>query len=220
LPTVKELAFRARVRASDFTKPLVNAELSFVKRVCDPTEEQMAIIVEAARIANGRIASILTDHRMVEDHHDNHEIFVFHNQVRTTLNPYRTVRDDVAIFLQSLVSTEQYSRYISESKARDTFEREAAVETVLDMLDGILFLSLDQQSRLYGALIAESSLPDLHSLVEFDVHQKQIPRLPEHRIKPLLTESQKQKWDSLKRVNVIYSSFHVQSPDFMGDWLK
>ena len=210
-------------QAVDFLKPLVNAELSFVKRVCDPTDEQMTAIVAAAKEANEALASIVQDQRQpqaVDPFGRRQEMFIGPNNQRMSVNPFKRVREDVAKLLQPLVSAEQYSRYTAEAKARDEFERDAVVETLLEMLDTKLVLSPDQQTQLREKLGADDTLMDLHSLAIYRSNAQYLPQLPETLIVPILTASQKQVWNSLNRVNIQQSIVQGNPTGFAEEWLK
>jgi len=49
----------AKKTAPEFLKPLINVELSFVKRVCDPSDVQMKAIVAAVKDARKAMADIV-----------------------------------------------------------------------------------------------------------------------------------------------------------------
>jgi len=205
----------------DFLKPLINVELSFVKRVCEPTDDQMAAIVVAAKDAHEAMASILTDQgQAFNPLGRNQQIFMGPNQERMSVNPYIRVREDVANLLKPLLSAEQYTRFVAEAKSRDEYERDAAVGTVLEMLDAKLILSPEQQTQLQEKLSADETLPDLHTLSVYSSNTQYMPQLSERLITPVLTEAQKQIWSSLNRISFHQSILQGNSEGFTEDWLK
>jgi len=210
-------------QAVDFLKPLINAELSFVKRVCDPTDEQMTAIIVAAKHSLEALASIVQDPRVpqaMDPFGRRQEMFIGPNNQRMTVNPFKRVREDVAKLLQPLISAEQYLQYTAEAKARDEFERDAVVETLLEMLDTKLVLTPDQQTQLQEKLSADDTLIDLQSLAVYRSNAQYLPELPETLIVPILTASQKQIWSSLNRVNIQQSIAQGNPTGFAEDWLK
>ena len=207
--------------APEFLKPLINVELSFVKRVCEPTDDQMAAIVVAAKDAHEAMASILTDQgQAFNPLGRNQQIFMGPNQERMSVNPYIRVREDVANLLKPLLSAEQYTRFVAEAKSRDEYERDAAVGTVLEMLDAKLILSPDQQTQLQEKLSADETLPDLHTLSVYSSNTQFMPQLSERLITPVLTEAQKQIWSSLIRVSIHQNISQGNTEGFTEDWLK
>ena len=183
----------------------------------------MTAIVAAAKEANEALASIVQDQRQpqaVDPFGRRQEMFIGPNNQRMSVNPFKRVREDVAKLLQPLVSAEQYSRYTAEAKARDEFERDAVVETLLEMLDTKLVLSPDQQTQLKEKLSADDTLIDLHSLAVYRSNAQYLPQLPETLIVPILTASQKQVWNSLNRVNIQQSIAQGNPTGFAEDWLK
>lgn len=207
--------------APEFLKPLINVELSFVKRVCEPTDDQMAAIVVAAKDAHKVMANTIMEQRPgVDLFGRNQEMFMGPNQERMSVNPLERVREDVAKLLKPIVSEQQYSRYVAEAKSRDEYERDAAVGTVLEMLDAKLILSPDQQTQLQEKLSADETLPDLHTLSVYSSNTQYMPQLSERLITPVLTEAQKQIWSSLNRISFHQSILQGNSEGFTEDWLK
>jgi hypothetical protein len=207
--------------APDFLKHLINAELSFVKRVCNPTDEQMTALVAAAKDSLGELAKIVVDQLpRVNQLGRNPEMFVGPNNERMAVNPFKKVREHVGKLLQPLVSAEQYSQYIAEAKTRDEYERDAVVENLVEMLDRKLVLSRDQQIRLKYVLIDDEDLIDLHTLRTYSSNAQYLPQLPDNLIIPILTEIQKQLWSSLSRVSIQQSITEHNPTGFDEGWLK
>jgi hypothetical protein len=207
--------------APDFLKPLINLELSFVKRVCDPTDEQMTAIIAAAKEAHEAMANILTDQRQAfENRGIQREIFMGPNNQRMNVNPFKRVREDVAKLLKPLVSEQQYASYTEEANSRDEYERAAAVDTLLEMLDAKLLLSPDQQTQLHEKMSTSDTLPDLHTLIVYSSNTQYLPQLPDQLITPILSATQKQIWSSLNRVSIHQNLSQGNPTGFTEDWLK
>lgn len=221
LPTV--VANAAKPAELDFLKPLVNIELSFIKRVCDPTDEQMTEIVSAAKESLQKMGDIITPPRAAMNAvPGGPEVFWGPNQERMYQNPYFRVREEVTKLLKPLVTDQQYVRYTEEAQARDLYERDAAVESLVEMLDKRLVLSPDQQSQVHTILMKEASLPDLQTLRTYSSNPQYLPSLTKGLIEPVLEPSQKQVWDSLNHVRVVFGQ-HLQTQNqsgFTEEWLK
>lgn len=209
--------------APECLRPLINAELSFIKRVCEPTDEQMKAIVEAAKEAHKALASIVTPQGVPVPFQPNGgAMFMGMQGERISTNPYLRVREDIAKLLEPLVSAEQYAKYAEESKLRDVYEREAAVGIVLDMIDAKLVLSVDQRKEIFEKLMKDWKEVDLQWLQNYRNNPHYMPNLPEQLIAPSLTDSQKKIWTVATQQKVtMYSHIGQGNPSgFVEEWIE
>jgi hypothetical protein len=205
----------------EFLKPLINVELSFVKRVCEPTDEQMAAIIAAARNAHQAMGNIIDNPRVNRNVFDrSNEVFLGPNQERLSANPYIWVRRDVERFLKPLVSAEQYARYIEELDAREKYEREAAIAILLELLDDKLHLSQDQQAKLHEEFLFGTNFPDLNSMNLYIQNPQYLPNLNGYAVEPILNNSQKLIWKSLSQTHFAQRLQTNNNTGFKEEWLK
>jgi hypothetical protein len=204
-----------------FLKPLINVELSIVKRVCEPTDEQMTTIIAAAKDAHQAMANLITDQPQGFDPFGtNQELFMGPDGQWMSANPFKRVREDVARLLKPLVSVEQFAKYSEEAQAREDFEGKVAVGMLLNLLDEKLSLSKDQQEVLREKMMTEKMLPDMHTLKTFSINVQYMPHLPDHQIIPILTDPQKKIWSTLQRSNVYQGLPQGNEYGFKEDWLN
>jgi hypothetical protein len=149
-----------------FLKPLVNVELSFAKLACELTNDQMKPIVAEAKKAHQAMADIVIKQEAAGDDFftKNNVIFSGPNEQLMVVNPFKRIRDDVAKLLKPLVTEEQYAKFAEESRLREEYERETAVQLLLNLLDLKLVLSAEQRKRLHEKLMAQWQDLDLHIL--------------------------------------------------------
>jgi len=175
-----------------FLKPLVNVELSFAKLACELTDDQMKPIVAEAKKAHQAMADIVIRQDAAGDdfYTKNKVIFSGPNDEVMVVNPFKRIRDDVAKLLKPLVTEEQYAKFAEESRLREEYERETAVQFLLNLLDLKLVLSLEQRKRLHEKLMAQWQDLDLHTLDSSIMNQDGFPPAPDHLIIPELNASQ------------------------------
>jgi len=207
--------------APECFRPLINIELSFVKRVCEPTDEQMTKIVAAAKEAHQAMASLVKPQNAAQAMRA-HAMFMGPQGERMSINPYHRVREDVAKLLEPLVSPEQHAKYVEEARLRDEYERDAAVGIVLDMVDAKLALSADQRKEIYGKLMEEWKDIDLQWLQNYRNNPQYMPQMPDELISPVLTEKQKELWiaATLQKVTMYANLGQGNPAGFTEEWLK
>ena len=176
----------------EFLKPLINVELSFAKLACELTDDQMKPIVAEAKKAHQAMADIVMKQEAAGDDFftKNEVVFSGPNDEVMVVNPFKRIRDDIAKLLKPLVTEEQYAKFAEESRLRDEYERETAVQFLLNLLDLKLVLSLEQRKRLHEKLMAQWQDIDIHILDSSIMNQDGFPPAPDHLIIPELNASQ------------------------------
>jgi hypothetical protein len=209
-------------QAPECLRPLINAELSFVKRVCEPTDEQMTAIVEAAKEAHKAMASIITEQGQAIAWRPGDAMFMGPNQERISTNPFRRVREDIAKLLKPLISAEQYAKYTEEAELRDLYEQDAAVGIVLDMIDSRLVLSVDQRNEIEKKLMTGWKELDLLWLQNYRHNPQYMPTMPDQLITPSLSASQRALWTAATQQKVtMYANLNQgNSSGFTEEWIK
>ncbi len=192
--------------ALTFVRPLVNVELSFIKRVCEPSVEQMKQIVWAATKA------YLATGNLVQDENNNVRRFNNNNGVQLrgpnnellSENPYGRVRRDALKYLKPILSQPQYETYVEEAKERDRFERATAIGLAIDMLDEKVGLTETQQSALTQTLMKDWQAIDLQWILNYVQNQQYLPPMPKDSLKKVLTPKQQKALDSFQQISISF----------------
>lgn len=218
----------------EFLKPMVNLELSFIKRVCDPSDEQMeAIVKEAENVlgkmsdlvrAPGRVAMGLAvgGARGLAVGGDMGVVFRGPNQEQLIGNPYHRVREEMADCVKPKLTAEQYDRYVEESKQRDEFEREVAVSIAVELLDSKLVLTSEQRTQLTEKLMQGWKQVDFQWLQSYQNNPQYLPTMPSDLIEPILTSTQKNLWNAVNRTRVTLHVYvgNANSFGLEEEWIK
>ena len=213
----------AKKPSIEFLKPLINVELSFIKRVCDLTDDQMKPIVAAAKEAHQAMAGIVMKRDTAGDDFFtiNKVVFSGPNGELMVVNPYKRIRDDVAEFLKPLVTAEQHSKFVEETRLRDAYERETAIAFVLNLLDSRLALSMHQREQMHKKLMTDWKYIDLHWLDCYVMPTSSFPPAPDQLITPILSGSQRKLFESQQR-ELMLIHVHIDDEDplrFNEQWL-
>lgn len=205
----------------EFLKPLFNSEISFIKRVCKPSDEQMTAIIAAATQAYNATGDMVSDpnQQLVVG---NHFRFLGPGNEQLNQDPYYRVRRDAAVYLQSIVTDEQFARYQTESKQRDKFERKAVVGIYVGLINAKIPMTEQQQSEMNVLLMDEEDSLDIAS-VQVYVHNPQfLPKLPAHVADKVFNKKQLASWKSLNAGQLSFSSSVGNNPEMSiaEKWIK
>lgn len=213
----------------EFLKPYVNAELSFIKRVCRPTVAQMNKIVTEATKSYRGLADLINDERegqavMVMNGlaRQNQPIrFVGPNQEQLSENPFVRIRNDAQAYLKPCVSDEQYQDYVDESKMRTDFERKAAIDIAIGYLEDRLALTEDQREKIFDTFMKSWDDIDIQ-WIQMYLHNPQfMPSIPTDLIRKILTAEQKQQWQKANKRNAFFQAYlHNQQNESLDEqWI-
>lgn len=221
--TILKPALRPREKDEplEFLKPLANLEISFIKRVCDPNEEQMSAIIAAATQAYNATGDMLSDpnQQLVVG---NHTRFLGPGNEQLNQNPYKRIRRDAEVYLQPLVTEDQFVRYQTESKHRDQFERKAVVGLYVGLINAQLAMTEQQQSDMEALLMGEDDNPDLESIQVYIHNPQFLPKLPAHVAEKVFTKKQLAAWKSVNAQQISFSASVGNIPEMSiaEEWIK
>lgn len=184
----------------EFLKPLVNAELSFIHRVCKPTDEQMETIVESAEEALEGMVDLL-DQRVRGRTASTIQYRGLNGQ-RLNQNPVQRIREDTMDYLPLLLTEEQYQKYKQESSQRERIEREAASDYLVALMGEKLILTKIQKRQLREAFLEEWPDLDVEWVVTYISNQRFVPIIPSNLLRKVLTTEQQTAWASFQQVNI------------------
>ncbi len=202
-------------------KPIVNNELSFIKRVCRPTVEQMDAIVAKAKIAFDAMDNMI-DEGGQQFAHDNSNTFFGPNQERIRGNPYTRVRDDAARYLKPLVDEHQYLAYVAESHSRDEFERGAAIDVIIGLIDHRVLLTAEQTKQLHSRMLKGWKNIDVQWVENYANNPNYMPQIDMAYVKPILNSDQLKLLTDASRQRVFMSTtLSLESSSSIGEqWIK
>jgi len=217
--TVAEPEDAGSQKTPEFLKPLVNLELSFIKRTCEPSDEQMTAIVAEAKKAFDAMSNLVDDQQANQW---GDVAFVGPNQERLSANPFLRIRQDAAKFLQPLVSEDQYKKYVDESSQRNEFEREAAMVIAIDLIDGKVALTDQQRTQLMEKLMKNWDKADFQHLQNYQMNRQYLPAFPDHLIEPILTRAQREILSAANqsRATMFVNMATGSAFGFDEDWIK
>ncbi|KAA5540414.1 hypothetical protein FYK55_20585 [Roseiconus nitratireducens] len=202
----------------EFLKSFINIELSFIHRVCDPTDKQMEKIIDAAGKAFDQMGDLVQD--------PNQQFFVagqIHvfgpGNERLSQNPILRVRRDAAEYLKPVVSKEQYERYQAEYQAREEFERGVAIQIVIDLIDRRVMLTEKQRTELFKQLMDSWTNVDLLWVQNYAHNPQYAPTVPGGPIAKVLTPKQQKVWKSFNQVQMS-ASVGTSEQQLQEEWLK
>lgn len=206
----------------EFLKPLINLEISFIKRACQPNDQQMAAIISAATEAYEGTGDMLDE---------SNPRFLDANRVRVlgpgneqlNENPYDRIRRDAARYLQPLVSKDQYERYQTESKYREEFERRAVVGMIVGLIDDKIAMAEQQRIEMAEMLMPENDGFDLQSLQVYTYNPQYLPSLPSKVVAKIFTEKQLTAWKSFNttQISSFVNGFSTnQEMSIDEEWIK
>ncbi|WDQ18042.1 hypothetical protein [Rhodopirellula sp. P2] len=191
-------AKKEKPKPPEFLKPLMNAELSFVHRVCKPTEEQMQAIVESAQEAFDEMGDLLANNARVNQQPRFHGL----NGETLAANPYRRIRDDTMDFLPLLLTEQQFQKYKQESSQRERIEREAATDYLVTLLDAKLVLTDVQQRKLRTVFLTGWSDLDVEWIGNYANNPNFVPVIPSNLLRKVLNSDQQAAWASHQQVSM------------------
>lgn len=205
-----------------FLKPHVNVELSFIKRVCEPTDQQMTAIVEAARLAYWGMNDLVQSQnaRRVVRNANLMINVVGPNSERLTENPFVRIRDDAAKYLKPILKDDQYERYVKESGDRSRFERQAAIDIAVGLVDDKLVLSDQQRGQLTEKLLETWKTVDVQQMQMYLYNPQYAPSIDTASMDAVLTKKQMTAWRAQSTTNFSIHLGHEPDSGLGEDWLK
>jgi hypothetical protein len=169
-------------------KSALRAELNFVEKVCEPTDEQMAEIRQV-------LEKYQTD--MVKRYSDIQKRVARGQRqgVTTYPDPRKLIRDSLKKTLKTTLDADRWARFDSELEERKADQTRAAIHNVVAKIDRDITLSAEQREKLVEALTAGWN-PGWGAQFEMFLQQggQFAPSLPPKLVTPHLNPIQKKIW--------------------------
>src|SRR5439155_99924 len=158
---------------------LYRSELHFLRVVCQPARQQYERIAadgEAAVKATMRMCAVNSI-----------------GPAGGALDPRLRLANYLATSVQAVLSPEQAARYQQELNQRAAARKAALVLNLVAKIDKALLLSADQRVQLRAIL--QDNWHDSWNQTQFlTLTLQYVPNLPDAKILPILTQTQKQVW--------------------------
>ena len=209
-------------KAPEFLKSLINVELSFVNRVCDPTDDQMKQIVSAAKVAHTEMNDIVrgAGNRRVILPQQQAVRMVGPNNEQLVQNPYIRVRQDVAKCVKPILNDDQYERYVKEAADRARFEKQTAVDIVLGMLDDKVALTPQQRETISKQMMAKWDGIDIEQMQLYLNNSQYVPSVSTQFLNGVLTAKQMAAWKSHRSVSFSHSLSVSDGSGLDENWIE
>jgi len=175
-------------------RPIVRAELLFVRHICNLTPEQLRPI---SRETDQTLKDVAK--KMVDDQ-QNGRLIRMRGQANTTPDAGKLLQEGLALVIKKHLAPEQYARYRSEFEKRSANRKQAALSFLVDVLDRDLVLSSQQREKVTESL--SSHWDDGWCMyMEYILYGNQFyPTTLDQYVTPLLNDNQKKVWQGVQKV--------------------
>jgi hypothetical protein len=222
MPARVNAANPADQKAPEFLKSLINVELSFLKRACEPSDEQMRRLVEGAKEAHQKMGSILQGApNPAGVAFRRHSIHLFGpNNERLVENPYQRVRKDVAKCAKAILDDDQHERYLKEAATRSRFEKQVAVDIVLELVDEKVVLTAQQREQLSEKMMSGWEGLGVVQLQRYLNDSQYVPNGATEFLSEVLTAKQLAVWRTHRAVSFAERIQVVDDSGLGEEWIK
>jgi hypothetical protein len=197
-------------------RPLVRAELIFVRKVCGLEMEQFRRVHQDTEAAfKDAITKIVEAHQQVR-------VRVAGKVQRAQVpDAIGLLRGRLAAVMKNDLTPEQFARYEAEVEKRDAFQKDSAVRFLVDAIDREVYLSDDQRLKLTESLLAHWD-PSWNSTLEYVLYGNRFFAAGvDPYVTPYLDSTQKKIWAGVQRVGAVGGAFamlgsFMNDPDALG----
>lgn len=174
-------------------RQLSKAELNFVRAVCQPNAEQLKKIKAAGDVG------LKTTVKKFAEVQKKMQQGIRPGQEPQWPDPRKLMSDALLKSVKETLSADQVQRYEAELEKRSAARKRAALLNLVAKLDKDLVLTADQRGKLSEALTSNWKDGWGQQLETFMYGDTYMPALPDAQVLPVLTEKQKQIWNSLPK---------------------
>jgi hypothetical protein len=179
-------------------RQLYKTELHFMRLVCQPTKEQYDRIA-----ADGEPALKATMVKFAATWNRP----VPHNQNDDLSDPRALIVSALAQSVRSNLSSEQAARYQAELDQRAAARQRITVLNLVSKMDKLLILTTAQREKL-GEILKENWHEEWNQPQWLTIGGQWFPTMPDDKILPVLTETQKNVWRDTQKGNIRFG-FHL-----------
>lgn len=171
-------------------RPILLAELNFIRQHCDLAKEQRPKIKAA-----GEAALTAAVRKMAEQQMGNR------GGMQGAADPRRTIRDALAKALKETLTAEQMAKYTEQANQRAALRKRAAILNVVARLDTIMCLTAEQRGKITESISAawqENWEQWLFLTVYGDQY---FPTVPDQLVVAHFNADQQAVWNGLQKVD-------------------
>ena len=174
-------------------RPILRVELRLLTSAADPTPAQRReIAIEGGRTLKEVAGNMVGVRKGLNQ---------AGRAVPAVTDPRKLIHDSIEAASRAKLSEEQFARYLKEIERKAQDRREVVMLNLVANLDKLLFLSVEQRTKLCESLRShwdERTYPSLEMLVMYDAY---FPNIPDRHISPILTEEQQKIWRGVQKIN-------------------
>jgi hypothetical protein len=175
-------------------RPIVHAELLFVRHICDLKPDQLRPISRESGEALRDVAK-----KMVEQQQNGIRVRA-NGPGSTNPDPGKMLQDGLAVVIKKHLTPDQYAHYQAESDKRSASRKKAALEFLIDVLDRDLVLSNNQREKLTESLSAHWD-DGWCMYMEYMLYGNQFyPQTIDQYVTSVLNDNQKKVWQWMQKV--------------------
>jgi hypothetical protein len=131
-------------------------------------------------------------------------------------DPRRTISDELVKSVKKNLSAEQAANYQKELDQRHAARKKAIVLNLLFKIDQILFLTQEQRDSLQNVLTNNWN-SSWHQMQWLEMEGGYLPPMPDSKITPLLTQTQRKVWSGVQKGNIFFGFDEVVDGGFAVD---
>ena len=193
-------------------RPLVRAELIFVRKVCDLDVEHFRRIHQDTETA---FKAVMT--KFAESQQQGRVRVAGKVQPKPqALDGITLLHEAVDSVMKKDLTPAQFARYRAEVEKRDAFQKQAAVRYLVDAIDRDVYLSDEQRLKLAESLSSHFD-PSWKTCLEYLLYANRFfPAGIDPYVTPFLDASQKKIWEGAQRVAGLGGAFGLLG-SFMND---
>ena len=192
-------------------RPLVRAELLFVRKVCELDVAHFRRIYQDTESA---FKDAMT--KFAEAQQQGRVRVAGKAQRPQVPDGIKLLHEAIESVMKKDLTSDQFARYRTEVDKRDAFQKQAAVRYLVDAIDRDLFLSDEQRLKLAESLSSHWD-PSWKTSLEYLLYANRFfPVGIDPYVTPYLDASQKKIWEGAQRVGGLGGTFGLLG-SFMND---
>jgi hypothetical protein len=178
-------------------EPMLKVELSFVKRVCNLSDEQRRNLIAKSTVW---LDEFVADYVKRGGQPQQMGVW-FAGGRRQGADPRESIQNGIAKLVKSELPREQADKYAEERRKRTEFTKNAYVENLVTRIDSELILTPEQRVNVAKSL-TEHWDKSWQLQLEMFIHGMDMwPAVPDQWIRPHLSPVQQMAWGRLNKRN-------------------
>lgn len=184
-------------------RPILRAQLHFVRKVCQPTKAEMKLIEDDAEAILKEAAK---KHAVFQQRQMQGQ-----QQAGNNSSPQKLLRDSFAKSVKTHLSPDQAARFQDEVDRQAADRRKAVVRKLVARLDRDLVLSAEQREKIFESLVFHWQDAWCPQLEVFMYGDQFFPNIPDKHVSVFLNETQRKVWRARQQNqgNIFFGGMNV-----------